>query len=405
MTIRILPVFLICAAVLFLTSILPTNKPGLLLTMSTSIFSILVPTSACSAVSIPYPNLYGAQFLSLEASLITNFSANIHIGLYTNHGSVNVTNVNFCNVTLSYTHPGQNDTVNVQVWLPQYAWNGRMQHIDGAGWQAGLHWAGLQGMTVAVGEGYATLGTDAGLGPELTPFNWALLSPGNVNHYLLQNLVSTSLNDASIIGKSIVNSYYGEPPAYSYYTGCSQGGRQDLVLAQRYPDAYDGIAASAPAIYWNELIMGDYFPTLLMNEMRKYPAPCELNAITAAAISACDGNDGVLDGIIADPEACNFDSQSLVGDNINCTDTGSMVQISSTAALIAEAACKSVQSCFLVFRRLLFPNLKTAKWTNEDLSLLHFRLQHSNWGFSQQGQVPESPITHFFGTVSKKVQL
>jgi hypothetical protein len=276
----------------------------------------------------------------LEANLITNFSSYVHIGLYANHGAVNVTNINYCNVTVSYTHPGENDTINVQVWLPQDTWNGRMQHIGGAGWQAGLHYAGRKGMTAALGEGYATLGTDAGLGSLSDPADWALLSPGNLNLYLVRNLVSVSLNDVSIIGKDILNSYYGQPPTYSYFSGCSQGGRQGMELAQRYPEAYDGIAASAPAINWNKFLMADYFPTLLMNEMGEYPANCELDAITAAAISTCDGDDGVIDKVISDPQSCDFDLQTLVGTSINCTDTRSILKISSVAALIAQAACK-----------------------------------------------------------------
>ncbi|RDW75520.1 carboxylic ester hydrolase-10 [Coleophoma cylindrospora] len=306
--------------------------------MNSSLFNSSVPASACSAASIPYPNLFGAEFLSLEATLISNLSSNIHIGFYTNHGAVDVKNVNYCNVTVTYTHPGQDDKINVQVWLPQDTWNGRMQHIGGSGWQAGLHYAGLQGMTAAVGEGYATLGTDAGLGSEATPVNWGLLSPGNPNLYLLQDLVSTSLNDAAIIGKAVVNSYYGQPPRYSYYSGCSQGGRQGMMLAQKYPDAYDGIAASAPAINWNEFLYSDFFPTLVMNELKEFPAPCELDAITAAAIAACDGIDGVTDGVITNSSLCAFDPRSVVGAPLNCTDSTSITKISSAAAIVAEAA-------------------------------------------------------------------
>lgn len=93
---------------------------------------------AYSAATIQYPKLQGAEFLSLEANLISNYSAYIHSGYYPNHGSVNVTNTNvtntnFCNVTISYTHPGQNDTLHVQVWMPPDTRNGRMQGIGGGG--------------------------------------------------------------------------------------------------------------------------------------------------------------------------------------------------------------------------------------------------------------------------------
>jgi feruloyl esterase len=312
-------------------------------TMIPSLFNGSVPASACSAASIPYPTLFGAKFLSLEANHISNFSQSVPIGFYVNHGAVEVVDTSFCNVTVSYTHPGQNDSVNVQVWLPSDTWNGRLQAIGGSGWQAGLHYAGLMGMKAAVGEGYATVGTDAGLGSQTSPVDWALLSEGNVNQYLLQNLGSTSLNDASVIAKDIINSFYGQQPRYSYFNGCSQGGRQGLMLAQQFPDAYDGIAASAPAINWNQLFVEDIWALFLMDTLGEYPPSCEIDAITDAALAACDGKDGVVDGVITDPENCDFDAMSLVGTVINCTNFGVERPISSAAATVVQGVV-SIQS-------------------------------------------------------------
>lgn len=306
--------------------------------MIPSLFNGSVSAGACSATNFPLPTIFGAEFLSLEANLVSNFSRNVQTGLYTNHGGVVVENLDFCNVTLTYTHPGQNDTVHVQVWMPSDTWNGRLQMIGGAGWQAGLHYAGLGGMAAAAAEGYASFGTDAGLGSDVYPTNWALTSEGNVNLYLLQDLASVSLNDAAIIAKDIVNTFYGQAARYTYYSGCSQGGRQGLMLAQRYPDAFDGIAASAPAINWAEFFVAALWPSVLMDQLGEYPPSCEFDAITAAAIEACDGLDGVVDSIISNPDLCDFDPLSIVGKVIKCEGIGSGERpISTAAATVTQA--------------------------------------------------------------------
>ncbi|KAF7916244.1 uncharacterized protein EAE98_010829 [Botrytis deweyae] len=192
-------------------------------------------------------------------------------------------------------------------------------------------------MAGAIGEGYATVTTDAGLGSASDPTNWGLVSPGNSNLYLLQDLGSVSLYDEAVIAKSLIQSFYGSGPAYSYFSGCSQGDRQGLMLAQRYPDVYDGIVASAPAINWAEFIPALWYPQLIMNLMGKFPYGCELDALEAAAISTCDGLDGVVDGLISDMDACFYDPFTAVGTVIqNCSQTNTSITISETAALIAN---------------------------------------------------------------------
>ncbi|WYZ33911.1 hypothetical protein EsH8_I_000187 [Colletotrichum jinshuiense] len=293
------------------------------------------PVLACSSSTIPLPTVFGAEILSFEATQVTNYSRNVAVGMYMNHGGVKVEGANFCNISIAYTHPGQNDTVKVQMFLPSEGWNGRMQAIGGNGWQAGLNYVTLGGITAAMGEGYASLSTDAGLGTTDTP-DWGLLSQGNPDRHLLQNLASTSLNDLSLIGKNLANSYYGSPPVYSYFSGCSQGGRQGMMLAQRFPEAFDGIAASAPAINWSQLFVGDLWANILMNTEGIFPRACEMQAINEATIKACDANDGLVDGLIADPSSCNFDPTTLVGTTINCTETGKDLPISAGAAYLTQ---------------------------------------------------------------------
>ncbi|KAF6823760.1 tannase and feruloyl esterase [Colletotrichum plurivorum] len=299
---------------------------------------VLTLAQACAAEAFNLA-LPGAEIISLAANLVTNFTASAEDIYRYISPTVEATDVSFCNITVTYTHPGQNDKIITEAWLP-LEWNERFMAVGGGGYAAGRFFLSYAGMNGAVAEGYATITTDAGLGSAQEPSPWALNSPGNVNLYNLQNVGSVSLNDGAIIGKSLIKSFYGTGPKYSYWNGCSQGGRQGLMLAQRYPKAYDGIAAGAPAINWNSLLSYVQWPQQVMNELGKYPYACELDAITAAAIAACDGLDGVVDGAIADIPEClkRFNASSVIGQTISCAQlNGTQRTISETAAAVVEA--------------------------------------------------------------------
>ena len=154
-----------------------------------------VPVLACNASAIPFPALFGAKIINLSANLVQNFSRDVYYQLYYNHPSITVRNVDFCNITVTYTHPGHNDSINVETWLPTNTWNGRLQAIGGGGYIAGRFPLTDVGMAGAVGEGYVATTSDAGIGSSYTPDPWALTSPGNVNLYALQDLASVALND------------------------------------------------------------------------------------------------------------------------------------------------------------------------------------------------------------------
>lgn len=111
-----------------------------------------------------------------------------------------------------------------------------------------------------------------------------------------------------------------------------------MMIAQRYPDAFDGIAASAPAFYWNNFLFSDLWPTFVMKTLGVFPPACEFSAITDAVVSACDGLDGVVDGVVADIDVCNFDATSMVGRPINCSTFDTQRTISAAAATIMNAA-------------------------------------------------------------------
>ncbi|KAL0929801.1 uncharacterized protein CTRU02_215231 [Colletotrichum truncatum] len=285
------------------------------------------------------PSVFGANISSVQANLVSNYSSfAIDYFRYT-APSVQVENATFCNVTVTYTHPGQNDTVITEAWLP-LNWNERFMAAGGGGWTAGRFFLSYSNMDGAIADGYATVTTDAGLGNSSTPETWALRSPGVVDLFKYQNMGSVALNDEAIIAKSLIKSFYGKDPKYSYWNGCSHGGRQGMMMAQRFPSVYDGIAAGAPAIHWNELASYAGWAYQIMSEIKEYPYPCEVDAITAAAVSACDSLDGVTDGIIAEAEEClvRFDPFSVVGKTTACAQlNGTEKAISKTAAIVVNA--------------------------------------------------------------------
>jgi hypothetical protein len=127
--------------------------------------------SLCSPSTFTSPPLFGAEILSINASLVTGYSTNVLDKYWFNYPSTTVTNIDFCNVTVSYTHPGQNDYINVNVWLPPAAdWNSRLMAVGGGGYVAGgaQFFIATTAMSGAVGTGYATMTCVSTIFPELS---------------------------------------------------------------------------------------------------------------------------------------------------------------------------------------------------------------------------------------------
>ncbi|KAF2259424.1 putative feruloyl esterase [Lojkania enalia] len=301
--------------------------------------NLTLPVIPCATSAFTIPSIFGLSVLKLTATQVKNYTASSPPFYNPNHGETPPVTLDFCNVTITHTHPGQNDAIITQIYLPSKIWNGRLQSIGGGGYIAGLHDYMFVAMDAAIAEGYVTAATNAGL--YTTDINgndadtWALLSPGNVDLNALRNFASASLRDMTLLAKAIIQTYYGQKVKYSYWSGCSNGGRQGMVLAQMYPGLYDGIAACAPGLFWDEWVE-NYWGQLLMNERGHYPWPCEADALRKFMLDACDALDGANDGILQVPEECGFEARSVLGRKIECPDAGSEVKISETAVLIAE---------------------------------------------------------------------
>jgi Tannase and feruloyl esterase len=218
-----------------------------------------------------------------------------------------------CRVQASVTHPPSGDDVNVWIYLPSERWNGRFQGVGGGGFSGGSPDSLLDPLR----SGYAAGATDAG--HEGGDATFVLDADNTINWQRVRDFGHVGIHDMTVVGKALVHAYYGDGPRYSYFNGCSTGGRQGLMEAQRYPADYDGVLAGAPAINWTRFQIAQFWGQLVMLEEDNPVAMCKFEAAVAAAVEKCDKRgDGIRDGVIGNPLACRFDPASLVGTVTPC---------------------------------------------------------------------------------------
>ena len=221
--------------------------------------------------------------------------------------AVTDTSNRMCRVTAIVTHPPSNDRVKVWVGLPLTNWNGRFQGTGGGGFLGGAA-ASLRG---PVRQGFSAGATDTG--HEGGSGKFALDSNGRQDWQAIIDNAYLGIHEMTVVGKALTKAFYGKAPRYSYFVGGSTGGRQGLMEAQRFPDDYDGIISACPAINWARFVPASLWPEVVMLSMSNYVSKAKLDAATAAAIAACDNDDGVKDGVIDDPLRCAYDPKALVG--------------------------------------------------------------------------------------------
>jgi hypothetical protein len=228
----------------------------------------------------------------------------------------------FCDVLVEQQTPGGH-VAHITVWVP-LDWNERFFGVGGGGTRTTLGWLShplmrMMTLPTAIRNGFAAAMTDAG-NRDPRENEWALdAKTGELDQELIRNWAHRSTHDMTVIGKAVTEAIHGRSPRYSYFQGESGGGRQALAEAQRYPEDYDGIWAADPAVNWTRMIPAGIWPALVMKEHDNPLPPAKLRAFRAAAIAACDGADGLKDGILGPFEPSEFDPRQLVGTQ---TDAG-----------------------------------------------------------------------------------
>jgi hypothetical protein len=210
----------------------------------------------------------------------------------------------FCRV-MAVARPSPDSDIKIEVWLPPSGWTGRFQGQGNGGFAGEIDYH-LMGQ--AIDEGYATAGTDTGHAASGTDAKWA-----QGHREKIVDFGYRAIHEMTQVGQAMTAAFYGERPQHSYFASSSNGGRQALMEAQRFPADYDGIMAGAPANFWTHLLasalFGEQATTL---DPASYIPASKLPAIAAAVNTACDAPDGVVDGILNDPRECHFEPSSLV---------------------------------------------------------------------------------------------
>ena len=255
----------------------------------------------------------------------------------------------FCRVALDISSSGNpsESQILIEVWLPENNWNGRYLGTGNGGFAGAISTAALAGGLL---EGYATANTDMGTGV-LYKCNslycggrTGLGGPpaGLYGHPdAIKDFGYRATHLMTVAAKQVIAAFYGKPEGHAYFAGCSTGGNQSLMEAQRFPDDYNGILAGAPAYDRTHLHMSGSWPYAWTHastsSLLTTPA---LSLINGAVLKTCGGTDGGLatDGFLTQPAACRFDAKALqctgATTDVPCTDPTA----SSCTCLAADQA-------------------------------------------------------------------
>ena len=268
------------------------------LTIPSAILAIAMLSSSAYAAS----DCAGLTALKPEATTITSATL---VGAPSSVGGAR-TSSPFCRVE-GIARPSSDSEIKFEVWLPPSAdrWTGRLKVNGTGGFAGGVPYARL---AQDIGDGFVTAGSNMGHDGGESPA-WTVGRPEKVKDWGLRAHYSVAT-----AAKVLSAAFYDKPVRYSYFEGCSNGGRQAMMMAQNYPELFDGIVAGAPSMFYPDLLFW-----LLWTGKHQIPVAgkppvltdAKRTQITQRVLAACDGLDGLVDGQITNPRACRFDVDTL----------------------------------------------------------------------------------------------
>jgi feruloyl esterase len=217
--------------------------------------------------------------------------------------------------------PSSDSLIDTAVFLPTENWNGKLQVVGNGGWAGSVSYPA---MAAALREGYATASNDTGHRAQDVGGGgmFALGHPEKITDFAYR-----AMHETVVKAKLITTSFYGRGPKYSYYNGCSTGGRQGLIEITKFPEDFDAASVGAPANPHVHLHAAGVERSL---ELMKNNAPLtqgKVETLHKAVMDSCDALDGVKDGIISNPEKCHYDPSALLckaADGPTCLSSGEL---------------------------------------------------------------------------------
>jgi feruloyl esterase len=262
---------------------------------------LLIVVAAAFAEPVQAQQPCGSLLKQGSPTVSITLATEVEAGTFAPGGNTALHNLPaFCRIAATLK-PTSDSDIHAEVWLPTATWNGKFLAVGSGGWGGSIAY---QAMAAGLRRGYATSATDDG----------HIGQSGNFIMGHPQKFVDFAYraeHEMTVEAKTLIKLFYGHDARYSYWEGCSGGGREGLLQAFRYPGEFDGIVAGDPAnIRRNAWAL--WLATQTFKDPATYIPPGKYPMIHRAALDSCDANDGLKDGLIGDPESCHVDLQALV---------------------------------------------------------------------------------------------
>jgi feruloyl esterase len=242
----------------------------------------------------------------------------------------------YCRAAMVLT-PSSDSHIEMELWLPASDWNGKFQAVGNGGWAGSITFAA---MAQALREGYATASNDTGHTGGDPAF-------GLGHTEKLVDFAYRANHEMTVQSKAIINAFYGKSSKLAYWNGCSTGGRQGLMEAQKYPADFDAVIAGAPANWQTHLHAWDMnVATTALKNDKMFMTPGKLATLNKAVLQQCDMLDGVRDGLLNDPRKCKFDPSVLLCKGADSDSCLTAEQVEGAKLVYAPAKRKNGEFIF-----------------------------------------------------------